>query len=64
MVVDVGGWDNSRAVNYPGQSGNPDDPHYRDLAQMWLNGEYFPLLYTREAVDKATETRILLTPKR
>jgi penicillin amidase len=64
MVLDVGSWDNSRAVNYPGQSGNPDDPHYRDLTRMWLNGEYFPLLYTREAVEKATETRIVLTPKR
>jgi penicillin amidase len=63
MVVDVGSWDNSRAVNYPGQSGNPDDPHYRDLAQMWLKGEYFPLLYTREAVEKATEKRIVLMPK-
>lgn len=62
MIVDVGNWDNSRAVNYPGQSGNPDDPHYRDLAQMWLAGEYFPMLYTRLAVEKATELRIVLEP--
>jgi penicillin G amidase len=63
MVLDVGNWDNSRAVNYPGESGNPDDPHYRDLTEMWLTGKYFPLLYTREAVEKATATRILLTPR-
>jgi penicillin amidase len=62
MVLDVGNWDNSRAVNYPGQSGNPDDPHYRDLTEMWLTGKYFPLLYTREAVEKATVTRIMLKP--
>jgi penicillin amidase len=62
MVIDVGNWDNSRAVNYPGQSGNPDDPHYRDLTGMWSKGEYFPLLYTRAAVEKATERRILLKP--
>jgi penicillin amidase len=61
-VMDVGRWDNSRAVNYPGQSGNPDDPHYRDLTKLWLNGEYFPLLYTRGAVEKATKQRIVLTP--
>jgi penicillin amidase len=30
---------------------------------MWLKGEYFPLLYTREAVEKATEKRIVLMPK-
>ena len=62
MIVDVGNWDNSRAVNYPGPSGNPDDAHYQDLVQMWLNGEYFPMLYTRAAVEKNTEMRVLLNP--
>lgn len=62
MVVDVGNWDNSRAMNYPGQSGSPDAPHYQDLTQMWLTGGYFPLLYTRPAVEKATELRIVLEP--
>ena len=63
MVLDVGNWDNSRAVNFPGQSGNPNDTHYRDLAEKWLKGQYFPLLYSREAVEKATEVRIVLKPK-
>ena len=62
MVLDVGNWDNSRAVNYPGQSGNPDDIHYRDLTEMWLSGKYFPLLYTRDAVEKAASARITLEP--
>jgi penicillin G amidase len=63
MVLDVGNWDNSRAVNFPGQSGNSGNPHYRDLTDMWLTGKYFPLLYTRGAIEKATETRIILKPK-
>lgn len=62
VIVDVGNWDNSRAVNLPGESGDPDSPHYRDLAQMWLDGESFPLLYTRAAVEQATEKRIHLVP--
>jgi len=62
VVVDVGNWDNSRAVNSPGQSGDPDSPHYRDLADKWLKGEYFPLLYSRAAVEKATVERISLQP--
>ncbi|HEV2673598.1 MAG TPA: penicillin acylase family protein [Aliidongia sp.] len=62
MVLDVGNWDESRAVNYPGQSGNPDDPHYADLRRMWLDGTYFPLLYSRKAIEAAAETRILLKP--
>ena len=62
VVIDVGNWDNSRAVNHPGQSGDPDSPHYRDLAQMWRSGQYFPLLYSRKAVENATEKRIKLVP--
>jgi penicillin amidase len=62
VIVDVGNWDNSRAVNLPGESGDPDNPHYRDLAPMWLDGTYFPLLYTRAAVEQATEKRIHLVP--
>jgi len=63
MVLDVGNWDESRAVNYPGQSGRWDDSHYSDLTGTWLRGEYFPLLYSRAAVEKATERRIRLEPK-
>jgi penicillin amidase len=63
MVLDVGNWDNSRAVNYPGESGDQNSAHYRDLAPMWTAGTYFPLLYSREAVEKATEKRIRLVPK-
>jgi penicillin G amidase len=62
MVLDVGNWDNSRAVNYPGQSGDPNSPHYRDLALKWQAGTYFPLLYSRKAVERATEKRIRLIP--
>jgi penicillin amidase len=64
IVVDVGGWDNSWAVNMPGQSGDPDSKHYRDLADLWLKGEYFPLLYTRPAVERVAEQRIWLVPNR
>lgn len=62
MVLDVGEWDSSVAVNTPGQSGNPDDPHYRDLAERWRTGEYFPLAYSRAAVERIAERRIRLLP--
>ena len=64
VVIDVGGWDNSRAMNTPGQSGDPASPHYRDLVQSWAVGSYFPLLYSRKAVDAATERTIELLPAR
>lgn len=64
MVLDVGNWDASRVINTPGQSGNPASPHYRDLAPLWLNGQYVPLVYSRDAVERATVERIRLTPVR
>jgi penicillin amidase len=64
MVIDVGNWDNSRAINTPGQSGDPGSAHYRDLAAAWANGKYFPLLYSRAAIEQAAGEIIELTPMR
>lgn len=63
MVVDVGAWDASVFVNVPGQSGDPRDPHYRDLAEVWARQDHRPMPYSREAVDAATRTVIRLTPE-
>ena len=43
LVMDVGAWDNSVAVNTPGQSGDPFSPHYRDLFPLWATGAIRPL---------------------
>ncbi len=64
MVADVGNWDASMAINTPGQSGDPASPHYRDLAPLWAEGRYFPLAYSRAAVENVTAERIRLTPPR
>jgi penicillin amidase len=63
MVVDVGDWDRSVVINTPGQSGNPSSPHYRDLAPMWAEGRYFPLAYSRQAVEPHVRVRLELTPR-
>lgn len=63
MILDVGEWDRSRAVNAPGQSGDPNDPHYRDLADSWEKGDYFPLAYSRAAVEEIAERRLILRPE-
>jgi penicillin amidase len=61
VIMDVGQWSNSVAVNHPGQSGDPESPHYRDLADLWRKGEYFPLLFSRSAVEEAAERSIKLS---
>jgi penicillin amidase len=62
LVVDVGSWDDSVAMNSPGQSGVPTSPHHHDLFESWAADEAFPLLYSREAVEKNLGERLLLTP--
>ncbi|HEY5072206.1 MAG TPA: penicillin acylase family protein [Caulobacteraceae bacterium] len=62
MVVDVGAWDNSLIINTPGQSGDPQSPHYRDLFPLWATGRYIPMLFSRPAIDAAAERVIELTP--
>lgn len=62
LVIDVGSWDDSVAMNAPGQSGVPSSPHHHDLFTSWAADEAFPLLYSREAVEQAVDERIILRP--
>jgi len=61
-ILDLADWDRSRAVNVPGQSGQPGSPHYADLLPLWAAGEYFPLVYSRDAVERASPDRLVLRP--
>ena len=62
IIVDVGNWDASLAMNSPGQSGDPRSPHYRDLFGEWAADRAFPLLFSRQAVVEATTQLIRLLP--
>ncbi len=62
MVMDVGAWDNSMAINTPGQSGDPLSPHYRDLFPLWAAGSYIPLRFSRDAVERDAELVMTLRP--
>lgn len=62
IVVDVGSWDDSVAMNSPGQSGDPGSEHYDDLFDLWAADSAFPLYYSRALVEQHTSSRILLRP--
>ena len=62
QVVDLADWDNSRAINVPGQSGQPRSKHYDDLLPLWSEGRYFPFVYFKEAVDRNTTDTLQLVP--
>lgn len=62
MVADTENWDNSVGLNTPGQSGDPESPHYRDLFELWARGRYFPVAYSRAKVESVAEKTSTLTP--
>ena len=63
-IVEANDWDASVGVNTPGQSGDVKSPHYRDLFELWKNDRYFPVKYSRSAVEGVAESRTILTPAR
>ncbi len=63
-ILDFADWDRSVFTSAPGQSGQPESPHYDDLVEMWSNYQYAPLVYTRAAVEANTVHRLMLEPGR
>ena len=63
IIADTEDWDRTLAINSPGQSGNPDDPHYRDLFELWGADQYFPLFYSQEKIEAVREKTIFLIPE-
>ncbi len=63
LIADPSNWDRSLGVNTPGQAGDPAQAHYRDLSGLWAEGQYFPVLYSRDKILAVTEHTTLLQPE-
>jgi penicillin amidase len=61
-IFDLSDWDKGVGVNVPGQSGQPGSVHYDDLLPLWAHGKYFPLSYSKQAVDRETTDVLELKP--
>ena len=62
MIVDTGNWDHCLGTNTPGQNGNPEHPHYRNLFDLWAKDQYFPVFFSREKVESVQAERLELQP--
>jgi penicillin amidase len=62
IIADCSDWDNSVGTNCPGQSGDPENPHYKDLIGPWAVGQYFPIYFSRQKVLSAAESIVVLEP--
>ena len=64
MVLDVGNWDENAFTLPGGQSGNPLSPHYDDQFHLWARGEGITIPWTRDAVDRVTDSTLTLVVPR
>jgi penicillin amidase len=62
-IIDVSNWDRSLTINTPGQSGQPGSPFYGNLLPLWANDDYFPMTFSRKAVDANAAHRLTLRPQ-
>ncbi|MEX1063434.1 MAG: penicillin acylase family protein, partial [Balneolaceae bacterium] len=62
-IIDFSDLDNSRATSTPGQSMQPGSPFYDNLLPLWGSEQFFPLLYSPEAVEAGTAYRLVLKPE-
>ena len=59
-ILDVADWDRSIVTNTPGQSGQPGSRFYGNLLPLWADDQYFPLAFSKQAVEKHAATRLTL----
>jgi penicillin amidase len=63
-IIDMSDLDASVTTNVPGQSGQPESPFYQNLTESFGRAEYFPLVFSREAVQRAQAHRLVLVRAR
>ena len=61
-VVDWAEPDQAWSVLPGGQSGHPSDKHYDDQIELYLRGGMKPAPWSEAAIEKATVTRLTLSP--
>lgn len=64
IVVDFAKPGSFRAVQNIGNSGVPGNPHYRDQFDAFIDGEYHTVSLKRADVERATESRTEIKPKK
>ncbi len=62
LITDFADPDRSLVTIAPGISGQPSSPFYGNLLEDWVAGSFFPLAFTREAVERVAKHRLLLQP--
>jgi penicillin G amidase len=62
-IYDLSNLNNSITVHTTGQSGHAYHPHYIDMAPLWANVEYYPMLWEQGAIQRQADGHLVLRPK-
>ncbi len=62
VIYDVSDWDNNLSIHTTGQSGHPYSAAYDSMLDSWSNFDYRPMLWSRDAVEAASVSQLILNP--
>jgi len=60
-IIDFSDIENARAILPTGQSGNILSPHYKDQAQLFVEGKFIPMLLNKDLI-KQSKNKLVLQP--
>jgi acyl-homoserine lactone acylase PvdQ len=60
MIVDMADLGKTLIIGPMGQSGQPRHPHYHDMIDLWIKGQYIPLYFHKEDVLAHYEDLLIL----
>ncbi len=63
FIADLGDLDHCLGLLVPGNSGRPGSRHYDDQIDAWFSGDYHPMLYARQDVEREATARLSMQPK-
>ena len=61
-IVDFSDIENSISILPTGQSGNPFSKHYKDQAEMYVNGEFRKMMMNEDEIKENAESTLMLIP--
>ena len=62
MIVNLNDLANSLSIHTTGQSGHAYHPHYIDMADLWRNIYYHPMLWDPDHIQRQSESLLILSP--
>ena len=63
IIVDTADWEETRGINTPGQSGDPDSRFYKHLFEKWAEDEYFRVNFEKKRVEEKAVEKTIYRPQ-